>query len=84
MTIRNREWLDQQYAALYEVLGQDEGFAFWLDSLPEQIEELVFTRPHGKRQLWLDALAGLPAVTATACGAETVAGNIHSLAQGAL
>lgn len=65
MTIENRELLDQQYAALYEMLGQDEDFAFWLESLPQQIEELTFGKPHGKRQLWLDALAALPALTAS-------------------
>lgn len=65
MSIKNRTLLDEQYAALYQVLEQDEDFAFWLESLPQQIEELTFGKPHGKRQLWLDTLAALPALTAS-------------------
>lgn len=62
--IENRAWLDQQYAALYQMLAADEHLAFWLETLPQQIETLTFTKPHGKRQLWLDTLAALPELAA--------------------
>ncbi|MEZ5534150.1 MAG: tRNA 5-methoxyuridine(34)/uridine 5-oxyacetic acid(34) synthase CmoB [Thiolinea sp.] len=65
MAIANRALVDQQYAALFDVLRADEDFAFWPGALAQQLEELTFTKPHGKRQLWLDTLAALPPLTAS-------------------
>jgi tRNA (mo5U34)-methyltransferase len=65
MTIANRALPDQHYAALFDSLRNDEDFAFWLEFLPQQLEALTFSKPHGKRQLWLDTLAALPPLAAT-------------------
>nr|CAA6824182.1 MAG: tRNA (5-methoxyuridine) 34 synthase [uncultured Thiotrichaceae bacterium] len=65
MIIENRTVLDRQHELLYQALRQDENFAFWLDSLPQQVEALTFAKPHGKRQLWLDTLTALPALEAS-------------------
>lgn len=63
MTVAHRELPDQQYAALLAQLSCDPDFAFWPQTLAAQLETLTFSKPHGKRQQWLDALATLPALS---------------------
>lgn len=65
MTIAHRELLDQQYAVLLDQLQRDPDYAFWPQTLLPQLEELTFSKPHGKRQLWLDTLAALPELSAS-------------------
>lgn len=56
--------IDQHYASLYEALkGTD--YESWLDVLPQQVQEVVYDRPHGNRERWFNALDRLPNVQAS-------------------
>ncbi len=65
MTVAYRKLPDQQYAALLAQLSCDPDFAFWPQTLAAQLETLTFSKPHGKRQQWLDTLTTLPALLAS-------------------
>ncbi len=60
-----RKLLDQQLERLYTAMATGE-LPQWPATLAAQIEEIVFTRPHGKRREWLAALDALPAIQASA------------------
>ena len=63
--LSNRTLLDQQLERLYAAISAGE-LPSWPDSLPALVEDIAFTKPHGKRQQWLDALVALPEITPSA------------------
>lgn len=54
--------LDEHYQALYAALEQ-EGYGKWLETLPEQVKQVVYDKPHGNREKWFSTLDGLPDIT---------------------
>ncbi|MEZ5478239.1 MAG: hypothetical protein R3E95_12370 [Thiolinea sp.] len=55
------QYLRADFAQLYETLAE-QGYVRWLDDLPQQLQAVTFDKAHGKRDEWLAALAGLPAL----------------------
>lgn len=58
----NRLLLDQQFEYLYAAIKAGE-LPPWSVDLAALVETITFSKPHGKRQEWLDTLTALPEIT---------------------